>query len=108
MLDTESARFPVAPDARIEQAIDRLTAAIKKQFYAIANEKKAPVFHRTRWPVDHGERNCDNSRCGRELAADHVTMTTTRHVRHFCSVECITEGNEATMQAAAEYGARSA
>lgn len=38
---------------------------------------------------------CANTRCRRPLGVDHVTMTTTVHLRRFCSVECIIDGFEA-------------
>lgn len=34
--------------------------------------------------------NC--SGCGKELHVDHVIMLTTKHMRRFCSVECIILG----------------
>jgi hypothetical protein len=44
--------------------------------------------------------HCANPRCGRALGVDHVTMVTTTHVRRFCTVECITEGQQCAMEAA--------
>lgn len=38
---------------------------------------------------------CENKRCGRKLSVDHVTLVTTAHVRRFCCVECIHEGQQA-------------
>lgn len=38
---------------------------------------------------------CANLRCKRELGRDHVTLITTAHMRRFCSVLCITEGQAA-------------
>ena len=38
---------------------------------------------------------CANLRCGRELGRDHVTVTSTAHVRRFCSYYCIAQGIEA-------------
>ncbi len=40
---------------------------------------------------------CANSRCRAPLGVDHVVMITTAHMRRFCCVECIAEGNEAHM-----------
>ena len=34
---------------------------------------------------------CENPRCGIDLHTDHVTLITTKHVRRFCSVECLSE-----------------
>ena len=39
---------------------------------------------------------CANRKCGRELTRDHVIMITTMHMRRFCSVECIAEGQRAS------------
>jgi hypothetical protein len=44
---------------------------------------------------------CANARCRALLAADHVTLVTTAHVRRFCSVECIAEGQQAHHEAIA-------
>lgn len=38
---------------------------------------------------------CANLRCKRTLGRDHVTLVTTAHMRRFCSVLCITEGQRA-------------
>lgn len=38
---------------------------------------------------------CANLSCTAALHSDHVTLTTTTHVRRFCSVECIHEGQQA-------------
>lgn len=38
---------------------------------------------------------CANARCRARLNADHVTLVTTGHVRRFCTVECIHEGQQA-------------
>lgn len=38
---------------------------------------------------------CANTRCGVVLDIDHVVLVTTVHMRRFCSVECITQGQEA-------------
>jgi hypothetical protein len=38
---------------------------------------------------------CANERCQRPLGIDHVTMITTAHLRRFCTVECIAEGQDA-------------
>lgn len=38
---------------------------------------------------------CANLRCTTPLTGDHVTVTTTAHVRRFCSIECIHEGHQA-------------
>jgi hypothetical protein len=35
---------------------------------------------------------CANLNCQKELKIDHVILLTTMHMRRFCSVECITEG----------------
>lgn len=43
-----------------------------------------------------GWHNCANMRCQAALSVDHVVMTTTAHMRRFCSVGCIAEGQEAT------------
>lgn len=32
---------------------------------------------------------CENPGCKAELTWDHVTLVTTKHVRRFCSVECL-------------------
>ena len=45
-----------------------------------------------------GWSNCANLRCRSPLDVDHVTLITTAHVRRFCSVECITEGQAAWHQ----------
>ena len=45
---------------------------------------------------------CDNARCKRQLAVDHVTLITTAHVRRFCCVECIAEGQQAALDAIME------
>jgi hypothetical protein len=42
-----------------------------------------------------GWHNCANLRCRRQLSKDHVTLLTTTHMRRFCSVECIIEGQKA-------------
>ncbi len=34
-------------------------------------------------------RFCANPACIIKLSVDHVTLTTSAHVRRFCSVECI-------------------
>lgn len=39
--------------------------------------------------------NCANLMCREPLRIDHVTLTTTTHLRRFCSVDCISEGREA-------------
>lgn len=50
---------------------------------------------------------CANSRCRAPLPVDHVTLVTTRHVRRFCTVECIAEGQRANYDAiAASVGLR--
>lgn len=38
---------------------------------------------------------CANADCRAELERDHVTLITTLHVRRFCSVECIADGQRA-------------
>jgi hypothetical protein len=38
---------------------------------------------------------CANIRCDRDLDVDHVTVTTTAHVRRFCSMHCVVEGFQA-------------
>ena len=42
---------------------------------------------------------CANERCRTRLGVDHVTLATTNHVRRFCSVDCISEGHEALLDA---------
>lgn len=42
-----------------------------------------------------GLDRCANARCQAELSTDHVTLTTTAHVRRFCCVEHIAEGQAA-------------
>jgi len=42
-----------------------------------------------------GWHNCANLRCRSQLSVDHVTLLTTVHMRRFCSVECIVEGQMA-------------
>jgi hypothetical protein len=44
--------------------------------------------------------HCANLRCGRPLGVDHVILLTTMHMRRFCSVECIHEGQEAAYEKA--------
>jgi len=39
--------------------------------------------------------NCANLNCRRRLEVDHVTLITTTHMRRFCSVDCIVEGQTA-------------
>lgn len=38
---------------------------------------------------------CANVECRAKLERDHVTLITTLHVRRFCSVECIADGQRA-------------
>jgi hypothetical protein len=38
---------------------------------------------------------CENMICGKKLSVGYVTLITTRHVRRFCCVECIHEGQQA-------------
>ena len=39
---------------------------------------------------------CGSRSCGCELnPSDHVVMFTTRHVRRFCSVNCLSDANDA-------------
>ncbi|WP_141581275.1 hypothetical protein [Actinomadura sp. WMMA1423] len=38
---------------------------------------------------------CANLQCRKPLDRDHVTLVTTAHMRRFCSVLCITEGQVA-------------
>lgn len=49
-----------------------------------------PLFH------------CANARCRAPLSTDHVIMLTTKHMRRFCSVECIAEGQQAEYERIAE------
>lgn len=42
-----------------------------------------------------GWDRCANARCQVELGVDHVTLTTTAHVRRFCCVEHIADGQDA-------------
>jgi len=42
--------------------------------------------------------NCANLNCRRELGQDPVILITTAHMRRFCSVECITDGQAAWTQ----------
>lgn len=42
-----------------------------------------------------GWTTCANLRCLQQLTRDHVVMTTSAHLRRFCSVECIGEGQQA-------------
>jgi hypothetical protein len=44
---------------------------------------------------------CENPACKYELRADHVTLVTTKHVRRFCSVECLVESHKAHLEAVA-------
>lgn len=39
-----------------------------------------------------GWQHCANLRCRRPLQVDHVTLTTTTHIRRFCQVECVIDG----------------
>lgn len=39
--------------------------------------------------------NCANLNCHKPLSTDHVTLTTTAHMRRFCCVPCIVEGETA-------------
>ena len=48
---------------------------------------------------------CANSRCRAALGVDHVTLVTTVHVRRFCSVECIAEGQQAHCERLADPSA---
>jgi hypothetical protein len=41
---------------------------------------------------------CANQRCNKPLEADHVIMLTTMHMRRFCCVECIAEGQRAHIE----------
>lgn len=43
--------------------------------------------------------HCANPACRRPLAVDHVTLVTTAHVRRFCSVDCIADGQRAIREA---------
>ena len=45
---------------------------------------------------------CANPDCRTELVVDHVTMTTTTHVRRFCSVDCIADGLQAVRELIAQ------
>lgn len=36
-------------------------------------------------------KRCENPTCEHALGWDHVTLTTTVHVRRFCTVECLVE-----------------
>lgn len=40
------------------------------------------------------EPQCENPACDRPLRVDHVVLVTTKHVRRFCSVECIHESQQ--------------
>lgn len=42
--------------------------------------------------------SCANRKCRAKLGDDPVTVITTRHVRKFCSVECIVEGHVAEQE----------
>jgi hypothetical protein len=42
-----------------------------------------------------GWDRCANLECQAVLGIDHVTLTTTRHIRRFCTVDCIGEGQQA-------------
>ena len=46
---------------------------------------------------------CANRMCRSSLKVDHVTLVTTGHVRRFCGVECITEGQEANIKQVTKF-----
>jgi hypothetical protein len=46
---------------------------------------------------------CANILCRAPLGVDHVTLVTTMHVRRFCTVECITEGQRVQREVDAQW-----
>lgn len=38
--------------------------------------------------------NCANLRCRRPVGGDHVTLLTTAHMRRFCDVDCVAQGDQ--------------
>lgn len=50
------------------------------------------MLFRTTPPGQGSVMRCANAACAQLLDVDHVTLVTTCHVRRFCCVECIAEG----------------
>jgi len=70
---------------------------VKESESQLAKEQFEDLEEMDKWPVviNPKFKICENTRCGRKLAVDHVTLVTTAHVRRFCCVECIHEGQQA-------------
>ena len=109
----EGARQPrtSGPASRARRPISRTKAPRLGWSRGAYDEKEAFVEatpnHHNRAGGNHwGETNstadgfvCANLLCAAPLDVDHVVLITTVHVRQFCSVECIHEGQEARYDA---------